>query len=156
MESKGNNRATVYFRPLNMVDVTQTALYELSSLILIKLSLDIVCLFLYHRHTMELQKSHLLSHVAENHRTPVRINIHNLMSPTHAPSLGPALPGLALLRNPTYIPDSHRSSPGSLGFQGVEPSDRHACFPWGSLCTIKTRRQASPYCEWGLCTLMWS
>lgn len=38
MENKGSN--TVCLRPLYMVDVTQTGLYELSPLILIQLSLD--------------------------------------------------------------------------------------------------------------------
>lgn len=40
MESKGSNKAAVYFRTLYMVDDTQTALYKLSPLILITLSLD--------------------------------------------------------------------------------------------------------------------
>lgn len=61
-------------------------------------------------------------------------------------SLSPLPPLLG--RPPARAPREHHapawnsSYSGSLGFLGVESSDRQLCFPWESLDTVKTRKQA--------------
>lgn len=142
MENRENNKTTVYSRPLYTVDVTQAALYELSSLIFIKLSL------------------HGSIPISQTHKRSCRkatcsVTYLGMIAPqgestlqTHTPnsrSSPGACPSRTCSPLELYIPDFHSSSPGSPGSQGVELSDRHACFPWGPLCTIKTRRQASSY-----------
>ena len=96
-------RTKAMTRPLYMVGVTQRGSYELFSFHPYSIFYW-VGLFLYHRYIkMELQQSHLLSHVAGNDRTPRGINTYTLMSPAPAPPLGPALPGLAFPGSPTYL-----------------------------------------------------